>query len=379
MQAELEFGLTQAKGVTGKNMLENVAHFLAQDSEWDGAEKEIVALRGGLVQKTLPAADELKSTVEGELRYRDAMWSGDFIEALESCKSVLGKLTSSELRGYRALWLYLAGSAAWLAYKASRLESDEIAKDYFRKAQAAAPVLRWLVGLQTGEGSSAGGTAGDSPGLLRMIERLEEVLENLGTTHDRRYDAEEASILDKILQDKDGHLFESGHEQLGRLLGFQAGNSNDEGAPDPWWMVDESLCLVFEDHAEAKSATRLSVNKARQAASHPNWIRSNLNLNNDAEIVPVLITPCSSTSKGAIPHLRQVRYWRLQDFREWAKTALQTVRELRRTFSGPGNLGWRDTAVKALRKAAIGPQKITSLLTKSAADAMTEVSDEEEQ
>jgi hypothetical protein len=102
-------------------------------------------------------------------------------------------------------------------------------------------------------------------------------------------------------------------------------------------------------------------------------------LSDGAEIIPVLITPCTSISKGAIPHVREVRYWGLEDFREWSKSALRTVRELRRTFPGPGNLGWREAAVNAFRTARLDPQGIKSLLSKSAADAMTEAPDKGEQ
>jgi hypothetical protein len=379
MQAELEFGLVQSKGVTSRDMLENLQHFLDQDADWDNAEKEIVTLRGGLAQKSLPATAELKASVDNELSYQKAMWTGDFIRGVESCKSVLGKLTHNDLRGYRALWLYLAGSAAWLAYKAGQLDSDEVAKEYFRMAQAAAPVLRWLIGLQVSKEAEQTRVRADSSHVYRMIERLEGVLEELGTTHDRRYDAEEAFILNRLLQSEDGRAFEEGHERLGRLLGFDVGNSDDEGAPDPWWVVDESLCFVFEDHAEGKKDTRFSVNKARQAASHPNWIRSELELDNDAEIISVVITPCSKTTNGAVPHLKQVRYWHLDEFRTWAKAALQALRDLRRSFPGPGNITWREIAIEAFRRACISPDELKHLLARTAAEMMADVGGEEEE
>jgi len=182
-----------------------------------------------------------------------------------------------------------------------------------------------------------------------------------------------------LLQSEDGRAFEEGHERLGRLLGFDVGNSDDEGAPDPWWVVDESLCFVFEDHAEGKKDTRFSVNKARQAASHPNWIRSELELDNDAEIISVVITPCSKTTNGAVPHLKQVRYWHLDEFRTWAKAALQALRDLRRSFPGPGNITWREIAIEAFRRACISPDELKHLLARTAAEMMADVGGEEEE
>ena len=144
IQAELEFGLEQSRDTDAKNMLDNLRAFLNQSHAWDRADKRILAIRSGLRQKTLAATGELANAVGAELAYQYAIWNGDFIGALEQCRAVIGKLLHSDLKGYRALWLYLAGAAAWLAAEAEQLETDAVAKDYFRQAQAAAPVLRWL-------------------------------------------------------------------------------------------------------------------------------------------------------------------------------------------------------------------------------------------
>jgi hypothetical protein len=88
----------------------------------------------------------------------------------------------------------------------------------------------------------------------------------------------------------------------------------------------------------------LSATKARQVASHADWVKANLPELANAQIVPVIITPCSKAYKGAIPSLKRVRYWAREDFRAWAKTALQVLREIRRDFPGPGHLAWRATA-----------------------------------
>ena len=195
----------------------------------------------------------------------------------------------------------------------------------------------------------------------------------MGTIHDRKYDAEEAAILNAILQDDDGTLFEDGHRRLGTLLGYSSDNSSDDAAPDPWWIADDSFCIVCEDHAGAKANTVLSARKARQAASHPDWIKTNLPDLADAQIVPIIITPCNNAYRGAIPSLKRVRYWAREDFRTWAKTALQVLREIRRDFPGPGHLGWRATAATRFKEAKIAPGEIDQMLSKSAADMMTEI------
>lgn len=378
IQAELDFGLDQSKAATIAGMLENLRHFLTQDAEWDEAEKAIIALRSGLTQRTLAAAPELAAAVAGELAYQYALWNADYLVALEQCRAVIGKFTHPDLRGYRALWLYLAGSAAWLAHQAGQLPDDSTSKDYFRQAQAAAPVLRWLVALRDNAAAATPSDTIEDPRLTAMIERLETVLERMGTIHDRKFDAEEAAILNAILQDDDGRLFEEGHQRLGTLLGYSAANSSDDAAPDPWWVADDSFCIVSEDHAGAKPDTVLSATKARQAASHPDWIKANLPELANAQVLPVIVTPCSRAYKGAIPSLKRVRYWSREHFRTWAKTALQVVREIRRDFPGPGNLGWRATAATRFKEARIAPIEIERMLSKSAADVVTVVAGGEE-
>jgi hypothetical protein len=131
---------------------------------------------------------------------------------------------------------------------------------------------------------------------------LEGVLERLGTVHDARFDAEERQILEPLSKN-DAKAFESGHMRLGRLLGYDAGNESSSGAPDPWWIVDEGMCFVFEDHSDGKPGVPLSVKKARQASTHPDWVRQELPVSGDAEIIPVLVSPVTSIDKGAQPHL----------------------------------------------------------------------------
>lgn len=330
-----------------------------------------------MTQHTLAATKELADAAPAELSYQYALWNGDYVAALEKCRTVIGKLNHTDLRGYRALWLYLAGSSAWLAHKAGQLDTDEITKDYFRKAQAAAPALRWLIGLG-GDKAASAPVAPIDLRLTTVIERLETVLENMGTVHDRKYDAAESDILKLLLQNEDGTAFEVGHKRLGDFLGYSAGNSSEDAAPDPWWIADDSLCLVFEDHAEGKPETVFSATKARQAALHPEWIRNNYPHLADAEIVPILITPCTRATKGALPFLKQVRYWGLDEFRAWMKNALQVLRDIRRDFPGPGNLAWRTAVAEKLKAAQVAPHELTLMLVKTGADRMQAVTAKEE-
>ena len=368
LQAELQFGIDQSKDVEAVDFLDNLRIFLAQGEEWSEADNVIISLRQDLVQQQLPGTENLRKVVEYEVDYQYAMWNGKFDIALEDSRRVLAELTNPELKGYRALWNYLAGSAAWLGYKEGISPLESVARGYFSTALDASQGIRWLVGLSQVEQVISDVSSSDAE-VLALIERLETVLENLGTVNDRRYAREEKFILENLAE-RDNTKFEAAQERLGKLLGYEAGNKESGGAPDPWWIVNEHFCLIFEDHSDANNESKLSVTKARQVASHPNWARENLALSPDAHILPILVTPVKVADNDALPHLKGVCLWPIEEFRAWAQRALMVIRELRRSFPGSGNLLWRTTALEKYIENGLAPRTIVAMLRSRPASEM---------
>jgi hypothetical protein len=107
---------------------------------------------------------------------------------------------------------------------------------------------------------------------------------------------------------------------------------------------------VFEDHQGAEDDSALDVKKARQVATHPNWMRENVEASSGAVIIPVLVTPVVKAKEAALPHLNEVSLWPLGEFRAWAERAFATLRELRSSFLEPGNLIWRAQAAEAFEE-----------------------------
>ena len=221
LQAELEFGIEQSKETDILGFMENLQIFLRQDDEWREADNYIVSLREGLKKERFPGTADLKEAAIHEISFQNALWSGDYVTALEQCRKILGVLDHEDLRGYRALWNYLAGSAAWLSYDSGMIDSESTAQDYFESAKRATGAIRWLTNLSRIESKSPIKLSSDN-GALILIERLEQVLENLGISHDRKFAQEEKFIIDN-LDSKDSTQFELAHERLGKLLGFDAG------------------------------------------------------------------------------------------------------------------------------------------------------------
>lgn len=370
LQAELQFGISQSKEMTAADFLDNLGIFFAQDEEWSQADNEIVLLREKAEQKGLPGAQDLQNAASFELDYQYAMWRGDYAAALAACRKILAELKDSELRGYRALWSYLAGSAAWLAEREGVGPLVGTARDYYEQAMGATQGARWLIGLSrisTGAvQSNLAAAAASSSAIYSLIERLEIRLDNLGMMNDQKYAQEEAFIL-KNLEESEHIKFEEAVVRLGTLLGFDAGNKETKGAPDPWWIIDDNQCLIFEAHSNAKPESSLDVNKARQASTHPNWVRANLPLSQTAEILPVLISPVKVADTDALPHLGEVSLWNIEDFRVWAKKAVGLIRELRRTYPGSGDLAWREEAARRYVDNGIAPATLFDWLRSQSA------------
>ncbi len=371
LQAELAFGIEQSKDVQADDIVDNFEIFLANEADWEDANEGILQRRGEAIQLPFPAMDNLAAAAPLEIAWQRAMWDKDHASAFESAREILGVLKAAELRGYRALWHYLAGSAAEQAAASGDRALGEHARTQFKRAKEAASGIPWLTSLARGRGAPTTSEAREDTRTMLQVERLEGYLDGLGTVHNRAYSEREDEIRKGLA---DGKRFERAQVMLGEHLGFAAGKREDDASPDPWWMIADTV-FVFEDHANARDGNSvIDATKARQAASHPDWIREHVPGAARAEIQSVLVTPATKAKAGAVPHLGRVSLWPLAEFREWAEQALVAIRELRRTFVEPGDLAWRAEAATALLEARADVDGLSAwLTTRRARDHLTPV------
>ena len=112
LQAELSFGVDQSHEVCCENIVENFDMFMKNDNGWSNADGIIRNAIAGKERAEFPAMNELQTVVRSEVVYQEAMWNKDYDAALTAAREILSGMTHTDLRGYRALWHYLAGSAA---------------------------------------------------------------------------------------------------------------------------------------------------------------------------------------------------------------------------------------------------------------------------
>ncbi len=77
---------------------------------------------------------------------------------------------------------------------------------------------------------------------------------------------------------------------------------------------------------------RLSIDKARQAAGHERTIRKHLDLDSDADVLTVLVTPAARAAEEALQHLNATHFVSVDDYKAWAYRALDVVREIRADY-----------------------------------------------
>lgn len=143
IQAEIQFGVEQSKDVKARDFEDILKLFLENGEDWEAANQDIIQLRESVSRADFPSMEQLAASVSHEIAFQVALWQGDYINAMDCAGRVLGTITDSDLKGYRALWNYLAGSAAALAFQNGMLQNNDRAKEYFFAAKNAAIGLPW--------------------------------------------------------------------------------------------------------------------------------------------------------------------------------------------------------------------------------------------
>lgn len=155
---------------------------------------------------------------------------------------MIAALKGEKLGGYRGLWNYLAGSAAFLATKVNGRTLNEVSKQFFWAASRETTGITWLKGLsQFSKPITAGAEKAVSDAAI--IERLELQIDGIGTASETKLVRVEKQIREGIGQSAKGP-FESAHKMLGKLMGFNSGNKETPGAPDPWWIIDDTPTAI---------------------------------------------------------------------------------------------------------------------------------------
>lgn len=331
LQAEVQFGIEQSEVETVEDYIENFKIFLEQGEDWQEADEEIASIRQGVVVNPINGSEILSSISKKEVRIQYELWNKNYTSALDLAKSVLGELEKSELDGYLAFWRYYTG---YIFYLVKKQNGEEIGKDvasYFQSASRKATTINWL-GRLANQYSKSEIQVEDNTFINRQVDNISRIFTHFGVNHNAKFDIAVGQILEYTAKGN-SKQFEQAQCSLGDLLGFKTGKKEADGSPDPWWVLSDKMLVVFEDHSSGEQTGSLGAGKARQAITHKNWIKDNVEIPDNINFTHVLITPKVKFEDGAKSQLKNnACVWDLNDYKKWVTKTIATIREMRTDF-----------------------------------------------
>lgn len=363
LQAEISFGINQSLNGSIENILENIGIFIEQGDDWRAAEKDIFDDRDRSLQENIPGFSELLNSVPTEVEFQHCIWNQDYRGAIIAAQKTINSLSGNKnLDGYRGFWNYLASVASFLAFKEYGLmEFSEKTNQFLINASNSSRSISWLRKLSELNFSNSEIINNWDNELAINIEKIDNVFVEDGLASTTKFEKNLKEIQEGILKN-DAKNFEKAQEKLGLYLGFESKKDPRQGAPDPYWISNNKICIVFEDFTDNKNGV-IPISKAKQAKDHRDWIKHNIPNAEAMEIYCVIISNASKLDKEALSFSKEVFYWQLEDFRRWALSAILTIRSCRSSFIS-GSVIWREIAMEAFVKSQIDPKSIVERATK---------------
>ena len=327
---------------------------MEQGDKWDEGHEHIIDLRGNLKREEIPGEKELDAGARLEVEYQYLLWDGKYEAAAKRADDVFESLTGGTvLSGYRAYWKYLAGCAYYLEFKSSKsvlmktLSSNRF--DHANRISGAFPFLKSFEGVSADNGINE---AHDS-----VINNLIAFLKEQKIASPRKYNTQ-ISLIEENLS-KDGVSFEKGHEMIGRLLGYETGNSFEGGAPDPYWVIDENKVIVFEDKIFESCDKELKLSFVRQLKSHDDWIKAHVSsISKNAKVIRVFLTNAIGVENKASHLCDDLFYWNYEEFTAWSKKLLTFIKALHKSYTGDDTGEWKEYLLNEFKKRMLFPEDV---------------------
>ncbi len=361
LRAEIAFGIENSTSFkTVEDILENVQIFFARGEEWAEAESYLVDLRNQYVAENPDISHQaimqkLLDSAQSEVEVQYDLWNKDYQHALEKALQIIEMLNAPSLQGYKCYWQYVCGSISL------ELGNKQKAKQFFEEAiKNNKGGILWLSDLINSISSEEAEVCSNN-GFYDNVERLEDSIQRIKSKNNS-FEVRVKEVLEGLLSD--GKTFEAAHFKLGEMLGFDAYNSMENAAPDPYWIVNDHLCIVAEDKIYESTTKPIPVEDVRQAAQHETWIRKNVKtLHKDARIITVFVSNADSISEEARVFAENIFYLNRDRFCEWATRAIDSLRTVRSNFQVPGDSEWRTRAERTFEENGVTPDAFIRLAT----------------
>lgn len=259
LQAEIDFGLTNSREVSIKDLLENTEVFLEQGDAWrDNAEPNITEARRAVDRRDPAGSALLAASAPFEVEACTAAFRGDFVGARDAAQRAAQGLSGNEtVRYYRSLWLYLA--AVWSsAATGADANASKTAAGLLYEALKASTGTTWLRETDAGTESIVDEDADDTPGVRAISRRLDDNIKK--ATIDAAIERMNVGIAAFEHEKSEPALTE-----LGRLLGADSSKPDGQGRSDSAWCWDSRVWIAIEAKSEQNPDREIALRDVRQA------------------------------------------------------------------------------------------------------------------
>ena len=366
MQAEIAFGLEQSNDATVDSLLEAIEAFLSQNDEWFDVDSGIQESVQEYEQEEPAYLSQLRDCAPFEIKHHMAAWDHRWEDAEEHANRVLAAITDPRLRGYRAFWRYLLGVAAANQARGGDPAAARRALQAYQDARDANAVFSHVAGHESAAEPDLSRLAHQRE-LGAQVQSMEGVLAGFvarpSSTLQRKLD----EIAEGIQQDG-AKRFQRAQADLGNLLGLRGATSEDDGAPDAWWLSGTDIAVVFEDYTDlerGKASGMITLAKARQVATHSKWIRDHCEMSGTTDVTPVLVSGTLRLHRKALPILSGCRLWELADFRDWAEEAIEFIASAGLMLRSTSQARWRQWALARIARDGVSIRQVIDGLQES--------------
>lgn len=358
LQAEITFGIENSKEVLFDNFVSNYQDFIKQNENWKAADEEIIHTRSTMIQEDFSGAKELENTAKFEVEYQYAFWNKHYSQCFSIVSDIINNLDGgSELRGYRAFWHYQGGVISNILYHET---GEEVYKSkselYVEKLIRICPSASWSRTVT----DTVINQIGFDTNLVSNIEYLQQYLSLQKINHAKTYNNYLISTENYI---SSGDL-ENLNLHIGKLLGFKSFNPKESAAPDPYWISDDNLVIVFEDKVYENEVGEIAIEDIRQATTHEKWIRENVkDIRSDAKVITVLVTNRTKLSKEGKLYGDKLKYWKYSEFIAFARKVISMSRDYSNYYKGENDSNWKDFFIEEFNKKKLAPNQIIEALS----------------
>ncbi|REF36403.1 DEAD/DEAH box helicase [Thermasporomyces composti] len=263
LQAEVEFGWENSRGVDPDKIIDKVKIFLDHGIEWrEQGEPTVAEFRQDAVKVEPNGSDALGKSASLEVEAWQLAFSGDWRGASGKMQDAAREVGAGgeATRGYRGLLLYIA--AVWLHLGAQNEAQRARARALVREAAAAAANRgTWLKEMRELPGAEA-----MSPAPEDLIA-IKAMTARLGGKMRPNRIADELNRMCEELNQKDASVYERALTTLGLYLGADASKPPGPGRCDSAWEWGTAMWITFEAKSEQDPGKLLPLSSIRQANS----------------------------------------------------------------------------------------------------------------